>query len=137
MRRFSYQVAGITGIVLFIALLSSCNVQEGPGGLATITGRVYANDYNADFSQLNGSYYAPDEDVFLIYGDDEIYSDDMKTHFDGSFRFQFLRKGTYSLFAYTKDSTGTIPSGVSPVLIEVEITSKNQTVDVGEIVILK
>jgi len=117
--------------------LTACQIEEGPGGSGAITGRLFAYDYNADFTLLNGSYYAPDEDVFLIYGDEVIFGDDMKTHFDGRFRFDFLRKGTYTVYAYSKDSSGTEAAGVYPVMVEVEISEKSQEVDLGEIVILK
>lgn len=125
----------IAGLLVF--LLTACQIEEGPGGSGSITGRLFANDYNGDFTQLNASFYVPDEDVFLIYGDDVIYGDDMKTHFDGTFRFDYLRKGTYTVFAYSKDSTGNEASGIYPVMVEVEISNKSQAVDLGEIVILK
>ena len=135
--RHYWQFSHFTVLCTLFVLLFSCEVQEGPGGLGSITGRVYAHDYSADFSQFEGAYYEPKEDVFLVYGDDEIYSDDMETHHDGSFKFEFLRKGTYKVYVYSKDSTGTIPAGVYPVVAEVEISSRNQQVDVGEMVIVK
>ena len=122
---------------LAILLLPSCSVQEGPGGSGVITGRLFTHDYNSDFTQLNGSYYVPDEDVFLVYGDEEIYGDDMKTHYDGRFRFEYLRKGKYTVYAYSKDSTLAEPSGVYPVMVDVEITGKSEVVDIGEILIIK
>lgn len=54
-------------LVLFtIFLLPSCEKEEGEGGTGTIEGRVYALNYNSDFSIKLGEYYAPDVDVFII-----------------------------------------------------------------------
>ena len=118
-------------LVLFI---SSCEKEEGTGGTSEIKGKVYAFDYNAELTVLNSEYYAPEEDVYIIYGDDKIYSDDFKTHFDGSYHFQYLREGKYTIFAYSKDLSRTSPSGIITVKVEVEITGKNQTVIAADIV---
>ena len=127
----------ISLLVLLAATFTACQIQEGPGGSAAITGRVLVHDYNADFSQFQGTYYAPEEEVFIVYGDAPVHGDDMETHLDGRFRFDYLRKGTYTIYTYSKDSTGTEVSGVVPVSTTVEITSKRQEIDLGEIVILK
>ena len=124
-------------MVFLFPLLSSCNVQEGPGGMGSISGRIFVKNYNGDFSQLKETYYAPEESVYLIYGEEKIYGDDVKTHFDGSFKFDYLRKGNYQVFAYSKDSTGNVASGVVPVIIDVEISSRSQEVDIGDIIVLK
>ena len=34
-------------------------------------------------------YYVAEEDVYLVYGDNEIYSEDMKTNHDGSLSSNF------------------------------------------------
>ncbi len=128
-------------ILLLILLISavSCNKDEGEGGTSTITGKIYVLDYNPTFTIKIGEYYAPDEDVYIIYGNDSIYSDDFKTNYDGSYQFKYLRKGTYAIYAYSMDST--YPSGTNPPMMKimktVEITEKNQTVKVDDIVIIK
>lgn len=122
---------------ILVLFLSSCEKEEGIGGTSEIKGKVYAFDYNAELTVLKSEYYAPEEDVYIIYGDDEIYSDDFKTHFDGSYHFQYLREGKYTIFAYSKDLSRTSPSGLITVKVEVEITRKNQTVEVEDIVIIK
>ena len=122
---------------ILILFLFSCEKEEGIGGTSEIKGKVYAFDYNAELTVLRSEYYAPEEDVYIIYGDDEIYSDDFKTHFDGSYHFQYLRKGKYTIFAYSKDLSRTSPSGLINVKVEVEITGKNQTVEARDIVIIK
>ncbi|MEM7039952.1 MAG: hypothetical protein AAF570_23465 [Bacteroidota bacterium] len=116
--------------------LTSCNVKEGEGGLGTITGKIWALDYNAELTNLLGQYYAPGENVYIVYGDDEVYGDQMDTHHDGTFRFDFLRKGTYHIYAYSKDTTG-VSIAELPIIKTVEITDRKQVVDIGELVIVK
>jgi hypothetical protein len=83
-----------------------------------------------------GEYFLPNEDVFIIYGDaDDIYDDDTKTNYDGSFQFKNLRKGSYRVFAYTNDASS--PSGVAPVIKSVEISSNKEEVEVETIVVYK
>ncbi len=114
----------------------ACKKEPGEGGKASVTGKVLVKDYNTSFTQLIGEYYAPAEDVYIIYGDHEIYDDDMKTNHDGSFKFNYLQEGKYTIFVYSKDSTGQIASGVEPVFVEFEITDKKEDVVLEDIIIL-
>lgn len=77
------------------------------------------------------------EDVYLIYGNDVVYSESYKTSYDGSYRFDHLRKGKYRLFCYSDDTTGTIPGGKFPVIKDVEITSNGQDLKLDDFVIAK
>ena len=114
-------------------LLLGCQKTEGPGGQAMVHGKIYAKEYNASFTQLLDEYYAAEENVYIMYGDNEVYDDDMKTNFDGTFQFDHLTKGKYTIFVYSKDSTFTTPGGSEPVFIEFEITDKKEIIDLGEI----
>ncbi len=123
-------------ITLFLTFIfSGCQVHEGPGGLASITGRVYAFDYNAELTTLLNEGYAGEVDVYIVYGENAVFDDDQKTHFDGRFRFDFLKKGTYTLFVYSKDSTLANVKIEYPIMKTVEITEKNQDMDLGDFVV--
>jgi hypothetical protein len=115
-----------------LVLLLSCSKEEGKGGRSSITGKVHMTD----ISGMNqGEYDAPDYDVYIIYGDEnDIYDDDMKTNFDGTFEFKNLRAGNYRVYAYTID--GNEESGVKAVFKSAEI-GKDETVDVGTIEVEK
>lgn len=77
-----------------------------------------------------------DEDVYIIYGDDdEIFDDNTKTNFDGTFKFSNLREGTYKVFAYSKDES-IISEPLIPVFEEIEVGG-NDDVDIGIITIEK
>jgi len=96
-------------LLLIFSLLTGCEKEPGPGGTATLAGKVYAYDYNEEMTNLRTEYYAPDEEVYIIYGDDSIYSDRTRTNYDGSYRFEFLRPGNYTVFAYSKNLETRLP----------------------------
>jgi hypothetical protein len=129
---------------MFVAIFifASCEKEAGEGGNSTIYGKIYVKDYNGTFTFLNGEYYGADENVYIIYGSsdgsgDQVYGydDDVNTSYDGSYEFKYLRPGKYTIYAYSKDSTLLDPSGKVAMKKEVEITEKNQEVEVPEIII--
>jgi hypothetical protein len=119
-----------------IVLLMACQKTEGPGGQASVSGKIFVRDYNDSFTQLIDSYFAMEQRVYLVYGDDSMYGEEIRTHYDGSFRFDFLTKGKYTVYVYSKDSTFTIPGGQYPLKVEFEITDKKEEVDLGTLTIL-
>lgn len=75
------------------------------------------------------------EDIFIIYGDgDDIHDDDIKSNFDGTFKFDNLRKGSYRVFAYSEDASLTNP--LTPILKSIEIGS-NEDANIGTLSISK
>lgn len=126
-------------IVLIGVLVSSCTKKEGEGGSATIKGFVYEYKINAFSLDTTARYAAADQDVYIIYGnEDTFYDDNIKTSYDGSIVFPYLQKGSYTVFVYEDcPVSATYPSGKKEILVPVEITKKNQTIDLDTIDILK
>ncbi|MBP9198012.1 MAG: hypothetical protein KBF35_10115 [Saprospiraceae bacterium] len=132
-------------ISFLMAAITACTKDAGEGGTSTITGKVTVYNYNDNaFTYLEDTFPSVDEDVFIIYGDESTtFDDDVKTSYDGTYEFKYLQKGKYRIFAYSEDSTGRA-SGTAgsffrpdvPIFIDVEITSKNQTVVGPDIFIL-
>jgi hypothetical protein len=120
--------------LLFVTLgivISSCSKYEGEGGSSTIKGVVRELRFNS-LGNLISEYPIADQDVFIIYGNEStFYDDDIKTSYDGSFEFRYLKKGNYTVFVY--EDCSTCPSGVKEVKIPVEITNNNQIVDLDTI----
>jgi len=115
-------------------LTASCAKEEGIGGSASIVGNIFAIDYVNDWSSKPDTLPAGDEDVFIIYGDEKGVSDDVKTKYDGSFAFEYLREGNYTIFVYTNDyNIGEINK---PLIYEVSL-SDDSTEDLGDIYIYK
>ena len=130
----------IIGNLIFIislsALLISCEKPEGVGGESTIEGSVYVNVYDKEFRVLQDRYPAQDEDVYIIYGNDLIHSDETNSSSNGMFRFDYLTKGKYTVFVYSDDNTGT---GLTNIVIDttINLSSNKDEVDIGILNIYK
>lgn len=126
-----------TFLLLALIVLISCEKDEGTGGTSSITGKVVVRQYNSNFTVLLEQYDATDEDVFIIYGDDVVYGDKTTTNHDGTFRFDYLREGNYTVFAYSEDSVNYPTQREIPVMKQVSISGKNKDITIHPIVILK
>jgi hypothetical protein len=120
-------------VLLSMQLFVSCKKEAGEGGNASIRGKIWVKDYNANFTVINGEYPGADEDVYIIYGDDISYGDKVSASPDGSFEFKYLRKGKYRIYVYSKDKTLTSPSLTTSVQVEATISKNKEKVDVGTI----
>lgn len=118
-----FVVLGLCTFTLF-----SCAKEEGEGGRSSIKGKVHMTD---SFGANQGEYDIPEYDVYIIYGDkDDIYDDDMKTNYDGTFEFKNLRKGNYRVYVYTEVSYSESANGEAPIFKSIDIGG-NEEADVG------
>ena len=124
-------------ITVLMGVFTACKKDAGEGGNSSITGTVHITKYNAFFTILLGNYPGADEDVYIIYGDENSIGDRIKTDPDGKFEFKYLRKGNYKLYVYTSDTTNTDSIGKVALYKNVEITKSKQTVDGGTFEIKK
>lgn len=94
----------ILALSLFVA---SCNKDEGPGGTASIEGRLFQIVHDDDhYPPTSDTILAVKHDVYLVYGNDTYFGDDTETDEDGSFRFQYLTPGSYTIYAYSELASG-------------------------------
>lgn len=114
--------------------LFSCTKGPGEGGTSAIKGKIYIEDYNGS-GVLQAEYYAPEERVYLIFGDEGFYGMDTRTSFDGTYEFNYLKKGSYTVFAYS--DCDTCASGVIASSMKLEITDNNSTLEVADIILRK
>ena len=106
--------------LLLLCLFMSCNKDEGLGGSSSLEGYVYTIIHQDDnFSFTKDTIPAVNEDLFLIFGDDNFYGEDVETNAEGMYRFDYLRKGTYTLYALSEYADG-------------RYESVSQTVQVGK-----
>lgn len=89
-------------------------------------------NYNSS-GQLVSEYYGQEERVYIIYGDADFYGNDTRTSYDGTYEFNYLRKGSYTIFAYS--DCDTCASGSEAILITTEITKNNSTVELPDLVV--
>ncbi|MEY3074570.1 MAG: hypothetical protein RJB25_207 [Bacteroidota bacterium] len=138
-------------LILFLSILSlgftSCKKYEGEGGRSKITGKITVNEklyINGALSQTV-SYPGATEDVYIVYGtQDSIFDDKIECNYDGSFSFNYLFPGTYTVYAYNEvfHTGNSITNNdddyytKEPVKFTVEI-GKNETKDLGEITVIR
>jgi hypothetical protein len=137
--------------ILFLAAtllfgFNGCKKYEGEGGRSKITGKLTINEklyINGILSQTV-SYSGATEDVYIVYGtQDSIFDDKVECNHDGTFSFDYLFPGTYTIFAYNEIfNTGNSVTNNDddyytkvPVKYTVEL-GKNETVNLGEIIVL-
>jgi hypothetical protein len=135
-----YIVALVLGLMTFS---SSCKKDPGEGGTSTIKGKLLVKHISGA-PPVDSTYYGNNTKAYIIYGTaNTAYDDDYDTSFDGTYQFKYLQNGTYKIFAYSIDTTGYSQGFLYanrpkvPVFATVEITDKNQTVEVPDIVIFK
>ena len=98
-------------LLLFLAaivgMLPACNKGPGEGGSGTLQGYVkLVHHPDNDYTLTPDTMAASKADVFIVYGDEAYFGNDVKTNADGLYQFEYLRPGNYSVFAYS-----TLPSG--------------------------
>lgn len=126
----------IVFVLIFLSFLS-CKKQPGEGGFASIEGKVYVKDYDDSYTLLTAEYYLPSETVYIIYGDGTEVANTVKTSYDGSFKFNYLRKGTYKIFVLGEDPTKPFLAVPKEELVQVTISKRKEKVVLNDFVIIK
>jgi len=126
-------------IILLITNLTSCNKPAGPGGKATVKGKVYAYDFDNTQRYLLSKGYSPGERVYICYGNSTEIGNDVHTSSDGSFQFLYLNKGHYKVFVNSLDTSIKVKGNDTeiPVIKEFDITDVKQTIVLDDIIINK
>ena len=131
----------IITFLLVVFFVSSCEKKAGEGGTSTIQGSVYklSTYYNVLTQQVDTISYQLDskKDVYLIYSDNEndFYDDNVETNWNGQYRFEYLRKGNYTLFVYSDSTDALNLSYEYPIFKHVKIDANNSTFNLSDFVI--
>ena len=99
---------------MFVVNLIACKKQAGEGGTSSIKGKILVQDWNDAFTIKNGEYEGYNVDVYFLYGDAVSYSDKTKANYNGE--FEYLRKGKYTVYVYSKDKTIQSQSGTVSII---------------------
>jgi hypothetical protein len=75
-----------------------------------------------------------DERVYLIYGDEEYYSESVRTDANGNYRFSGLNRGDYTIFVF---STSLSDGSTTQVESSVTISEKKSIVSAPGLNIIK
>lgn len=122
----------LTTLLISISFLTltSCDKEEGEGGKATIKGKVFTYEVSDLTGDTLATYYAAEERVYIVYGDNSIYDDETRTHYDGSFQFKYLKSGDYTVFVYS--DCDTCASKKTTVIKEVNLDKNNSMVEMPQ-----
>lgn len=119
--------------ILTITSNTKGDIVDSDNGISKLVVDVNIQGRN-QITLQNGAF--ADEDVFIVYGDDDaIYDDNTKTNYDGTFKFTNLRKGTYTIFAYNEDESS-VNTPLTPVSLTVTIGG-NEDATIGTLSIEK
>lgn len=125
-----------------ILALASCSKDPGDGGNSTLEGTINYELRSVLVNYESVLYQGPatDWDVYLVYGNEGIgFDDKTSTDYKGEYKFEFLREGEYTVYAYSQDTiNGPINNGEIldlPIIQKVEITEKKQTIEVPDITV--
>lgn len=129
----------ILGIGVLFFLLNSC-AKEGEGGTAALEGKIMVRlikESSVGTLDTLTTYEAQDEKVFIVYGDNASFDDDSRTSFNGNYKFDYLYKGNYTIFAYSECIflVNSCPSENYAVIENIEITDANGVTEVPTIII--
>jgi len=124
----------MTLLAMGALLMSGCTKEPGEGGRALIRGTVLMQDINNNTGQPTGDPYPAQEyKVYIIYGDGDFYDDDVDTGPDGEYEFRWLRKGTYTIFAYSETCNNC--NELEVIRTTVEIGDRKEVLDVPTITV--
>lgn len=115
-----------------LLLVASCKKGPGEGGRASISGKVFQVDYNTSNIPVD-SFYVGEQRVYLIYGDDASFSKEVRTNYDGTYVFNYLLTGNYTVFAYSECKT--CAGKTKPVVLHTEINGRKEDKVLDDIVI--
>jgi len=121
----------LMALLALALLMPSCNKGPGEGGAGTIQGFVkLVHHPDDDFTLTPDTMPAAKTDVFIVYGDEAYFGDDVETGLDGMYRFEYLLPGNYTVFSYS-----TLPSGEKIAESETVELQRGVTVNVPTIYI--
>jgi len=113
-------------------ITASCRKMEGEGGTGSISGIIMEHFYNDDYSLFIYTKPAVDEEVFILYGEEEVLGDRLFTGPTGAFRFGFLYPGRYTVYYQSQDSTALLDEDVE--MLTVVTLDRGEEADLGELV---
>ncbi len=129
----------ILSIAIGSALLfSQCQKEAGDGGLATIKGVITKEYRNVLNNPLNAVQLpAKDQEVYIVYGDNISPDDKVVTNYKGEFSFTGLRKGDYTIYTYSQDTSATQTAAFSPmsIVISAKVTERDQVKELDPMVV--
>lgn len=95
----------LSTLIASVFVFNSCQKVEGEGGRGKISGKVMVTERLYVQSNLSDSIIYPGatEDIYIVYGTGSDFADDkVECGYDGSFEFNYLQPGTYTIYGYNE-----------------------------------
>lgn len=122
-------------LLLLAIVMFSCTKEPGYGGKSTIYGYVLEKKYS-NTGQLESEYYLAEQRVYIVFGDDDFYSDEIRTDYTGKFKFSYLYAGDYTVYTYGECSpVEDCISDLKTVLLTVTILKNGDIVETSDLVV--
>lgn len=117
-----------------LSSLYSCDKGPGVGGSSDIFGKVIINYYNNAGEKI-GTGVAQDERIYIVYGRNTGFDDDLRTAYDGTYVFNYLQAGTYTVYAYS--DCDTCLSGMQAETLTIAINDRKVSFEASDLVLKK
>lgn len=139
MKRINFKVFGLRPVIGLLLLgfiaFASCTKQPGYGGKSTIYGKVLEKKYS-NSGQYENEYYLAEKRVYIVFGDDDFYSDEIRTDYEGKFKFSYLYAGDYTIYTYSECSPlDPCDSDLRAVQLEITVLKNGDVVVTDDLVI--
>ncbi len=119
-------------VILVLFTAASCEKSEGLGGTGSISGTLVEQFYNDDFSLMIYEKPAVDEEVFVVFGEEQALGNRVRTNHQGQFMFKYLYPGQYEVYYLSEDSASVLNLDVERIR-SVEL-GKGEDRDLGTLV---
>ena len=132
---FNFKIQLSIAIIAMMVLASACTKEPGYGGKSTLYGKVLEKKYN-NSGQYETEYYLAEKRVYIVFGDDDFYSDEIRTDYEGKFKFSYLYAGEYTVYAYSECSPlDPCDSDLRAISLSVSIQNNGDVVVTDDLVI--
>ncbi len=122
-------------LISLFMVLSACSNIEGEGGTGSISGILNQELWNDDYSLKISSNPAVDEEVFILYGDEQTVGDRVVTGPGGAFCFKFLYPGNYTIYYMSDEPSNSYGEEVE-VMRKVEL-KRGEDLELGSLIRIK
>ncbi len=122
------RIQQISFLILILSVFPGCQKLEGYGGKSVIYGKVLERKYD-NSGQLLNEYYLPEKRVYIVFGDEDFYGDEVRTDFEGKYKFSFLYAGNYTIFTYSEcNPADSCDANTKDVKIEINVMNNGDVV---------
>ena len=131
----SKEMKYFTSLIAITLFFVACTKSPGIGGKATVKGHVNAiYVQEGSFDTIEVSAF-PDTRIYIVYGDGNTQDDDTRTSPDGSYKFEFLNPGDYTLYTYSESLL--VPSELEVVSTKITVDKKQNDIVVPTFTVIK